>query len=578
MAKQVSSSSRRQFILGSTGGFAFLASGCQPFSKSASGKRSTDIESLLDVEYTDSEWAQILEGYDGHLDRLRSIRSAQLLNDQAPAQTFDPRLPGQLYSEQRSDPTVSTASIDRTIPASEDDIAFAPATHLAHWIKSRQISSRELTGIYLDRIDKFDTKLQAFITLTPDLAREQARAADAEIAEGNYRGPLHGLPYGLKDLFDTSGIRTTWGASVYRDRIPSSNAHIVDKLEEAGAVLLGKTSCGAIAYGDIWYGGVTLNPWETREGSSGSSAGSASATAAGLCAFSIGTETLGSIISPSVRCGTVGLRPTFGRVGRSGGMTLCWSLDKIGPICRSVEDTAIVLEALNGFDTSDPASIATNFAYDAHMDISQLRIGYDPSSFTESPDHQLSRQVLDAVESLGAQVEEITLPEFDHRTLPLQLEAEAAAAFEELTLSNRDDELRWQVDRAWPNTWRKARTISAIDYLQVDRMRRILMGKMDALFQSVDIILGDNFAQGMLHMSNFTGHPQLTIPCGHKVRPIRWAFEEESVGDDETANLPYSVGFWSRLFEEDKLIALGHKVEQALDVRPKRPPMDFSSV
>jgi len=575
MKQQHSSSSRRDFLLGSTGGLALLASGCRSGANQEATFAKDDFESLLDVEYTDGEWAQILEGYDDHIDRLRSVRSAKLANEQAPAQTFDPRLPGRLYPEQRPDPTVSTASFNRPIPTSEEDIAFAPAAHLAHWIKSKQISSRELTDLYLDRIEKFDTNLQAFITVTPDLAREQAETADGELAEGKYRGPLHGLPYGLKDLFDTSGIATTWGASVYQDRIPSSNAHIVARLKEAGAVLLGKTSCGAIAYGDIWYGGVTRNPWEPREGSSGSSAGSASATAAGLCAFSIGTETLGSIISPSARCGTVGLRPTFGRVGRSGGMTLCWSLDKIGPICRSVEDTAIVLDAINGFDSKDPASIATNFAYDTNLNLSQLKVGYDPSSFIDSLSYELNRQVLDAVESLGAQVSEITLPDFDYRTLPLQLEAEAAAAFEEITLGNRDDELRWQLDRAWPNTWRKARMISAIDYLQVDRMRRTLMGKMDEVFQSVDIILGENFSQGMLHISNFAGYPHLTLPCAHDVRPIRGAFEEENVSDDETANLPYSVGFWSRLFEEDKIIALGHKVEQALDVQPTRPPMDF---
>ncbi len=578
MVEQAPSSSRRDFLLGSTGGLALLVSGCQPRSDTASGANKTDFESLLDIDYTDQEWTQILEGYDDQLDRLRSVRSAKLENNQAPAQTFDPRLPGRLYPEKRTDPSVSTASIDRPLPSSEDDIAFAPATHLAHWIKSKQISSRELTDLYLDRIVKFDTKLQAFTTLAPELARKQADAADKEIVEGNYRGPLHGLPYGLKDLFDTAGIRTTWGASVYQDRVPASNAHIVDRLAEAGAVLIGKTSCGAIAYGDIWYGGVTRNPWETREGSSGSSAGSASATAAGLCAFSIGTETLGSIISPSVRCGTVGLRPTFGRVGRSGGMTLCWSLDKIGPICRAIEDTAIVLDAISGFDSSDAATIDTDFSYNTGLDISKLRVGYDPSSFTDSPEHELNRNVLKAIESLGAQVEEIILPNFDYRALMLQLDVEAAAAFEELTLSNRDDELRWRVDRAWPNTWRKARTISAIDYLQVDRMRRQLMGEMDDLFQNVDVVVGDNFGKGMLQMSNFTGHPQLSIPCGHKVRPIRKAFDVENVGENETANLPYSIGFWSQLFEEDKLIVLGHGIELALNVQPNHPPMDFSSI
>ena len=256
-------------------------------------------------------------------------------------------------------------------------------------------------------------------------------------------------------------------------------------------------------------------------------------------------------------------------------MTLCWSLDKIGPICRSAEDTAIVLDCINGFDSSDAASIATNFSYDKSIDISKLRVGYDPSSFTGSRDHQLNRQVLEVIKSLGAQVEEIELPEFQFRTLMLQLNVEAAAAFEELTLSNRDDELRWQVDRAWPNTWRKARAISAIDYLQVDRMRRQLMGQMANIFQDVDVLIGDNFSKGMLHMSNFTGHPQLSIPCGHKVRPIRQAFGEENVGENETANLPYSVGFWSRLFEEDKIIALGHRIEQVLNFEPKYPPMNF---
>ena len=257
---------------------------------------------------------------------------------------------------------------------------------------------------------------------------------------------------------------------------------------------------------------------------------------------------------------------------------MCWSLDKIGPICRAIEDTAIVLDAISGFDSSDAATIDTDFSYNTGLDISKLRVGYDPSSFTDSTEHELNRNVLKAIESLGAQVEEIILPNFDYRALMLQLDVEAAAAFEELTLSNRDDELRWQVDRAWPNTWRKARTISAIDYLQVDRMRRQLMGEMDDLFQNVDVVVGDNFGKGMLQMSNFTGHPQLSIPCGHKVRPIRKAFDVENVGENETANLPYSIGFWSQLFEEDKLIVLGHGIEQALNVQPNHPPMDFSSI
>ncbi len=588
MAKRDPSLDRRKFLTVSGASLGFLATGCKPKSESSPPveartpqpdltstteeplQNGHTVEELLDIHYTDQEWDQLLTGYDDHIDLLRKTRALNHPNSLAPAQVFDPRLPGKTYDTGNG--AIRLATQPGNLPENQEDIAFAPATHQSHWIQSKQITSLKLTELYLERIHKFNSRLECFITVTADLAVQQARQADAELQSGLYRSPLHGLPYGLKDLFDTQGISTTWGAAPYKETVPDSDAHIVKKLRDAGAVLLGKTSCGAIAYGDIWYGGVTRNPWDTREGSSGSSAGSASATAAGLVAFSIGTETLGSIISPSVRCGVTGLRPTFGRVGRTGGMALCWSLDKIGPICRSVEDTVIVLQAINGQDLKDPASIPTGFAYDANLDLSQLRVGYDPQYFNIHNDAS-AKTALETVKGLGIKLKEITFPQSDHEPLTLQLDVEAAAAFETLTRSNRDDELRWQTDRAWPNSWRKTRLVSAIDYIQVDRLRRTFMQEMHDLFQEVDIVIGNNYSGGMLKISNFTGHPQLTIPCGFETRKLRPAFEESSVAEGETGSFPKSIGLWGTLFGEDKLLALGQALETKLDFGSRRPPL-----
>jgi Asp-tRNA(Asn)/Glu-tRNA(Gln) amidotransferase A subunit family amidase len=594
MAKLDPSLNRRKFLAASGASLGILASGCKPKIEqpqkagppSVEEKQSMveippsiesppttghNVEELLEFEYTDEEWTQFLANWESQLDKIRGVRELNHPNSLAPAQVFDPRLPGIEY-ESESSHLILAANPD-TLPEEKEDIAFAPATHLAHWVHSGKITSLELTELYLERIEKYNTTLQCFITVTPELARRQAKQADAEIEAGKIRGPLHGLPYGIKDLFDTKDISTTWGAAPYKENVATSDAHIVKKLRDAGAVLLGKTSCGALAYGDIWFGGVTRNPWEIREGSSGSSAGSASATAAGLVSFSIGTETQGSIISPAVRCGVTGLRPTFGRVGRTGGMTLCWSLDKIGSICRFVEDTAIVLQAINGPDQQDPGSIPTQFGYDGKMDISEIRVGYDPQFFTDIDSHVMNKVALESAQAVGVQLKEISLPQADRRGLQIQLQVEAAAAFEELTKSNRDDELRWQADRAWPNSWRQARLIPATDYIQADRLRRLFMQEMHQVFQEVDIIIGDNFGGGMLQITNFTGHPQLTLRCGFQERAIKPAFEETGVAEDETAIFPHSIGLWGPLFGEGKLLAVGRALEERLDVKSKRPPM-----
>lgn len=589
MATKDPSLDRRKFLTLSGASLGLLASGCMPKSESSADAEETtpeldhtptveapfktghEVEDLLDIHYTDTEWEQLLTGFDDQIDLLRKVRALNHSNSLAPAQVFDPRLPGVKYT---TDNDFFQWSIKPTnLPTHQEDIAFAPATHLTHWIQSKQITSLELTELYLDRIQKFNSRLQCFITVTTDLARKQAQQADEEIKNGHCRGPLHGLPFGLKDLFDTQGISTTWGAAPYKENIPDSDAHIVKKLRDAGAVLLGKTSCGALAYGDIWHGGVTRNPWDTREGSSGSSAGSASATAAGLVAFSIGTETLGSIVSPSVRCGVTGLRPTFGRVGRTGGMALCWSLDKIGAICRSVEDTALVLKVINGSDSDDASSISTGFDYNADADLSNLRVGYDPRFFSDQEKQALNREVLESVKSTGVQLKEITLPSRDAEPLMLQLLVEATAAFEELTLSNRDDELRWQENEAWPNSFRKTRLVPAVEYIQVDRLRRLFMEDMQQLFQDVDVIIGDNFGGGMLRITNFTGHPQLTLPCGISNRTIKPAFEETNVVDGETGDFPASIGMWGSLFGESKLLVVGRALEEILNVNSRRPPL-----
>jgi len=523
-----------------------------------------EAERLVDVAYTDAERAQMLEGVDDWIDRLRRLRAVDKPNALAPALTFDPRLPGVEYPDPQDGPAP-----DRDpggLPGDVESIAFAPAWRLSGWLSAGALSSRDLVEIYLDRIARHGERLQCFVTVTAELARAQADQADRERADGQVRGPLHGLPYGLKDLADVAGVRASWGAEPYKDRVAETDSHVYRKLREAGAVLLGKTTLGALAYGDIWFGGVTRNPWNPEEGSSGSSAGSASATAAGLCAFSIGTETLGSIVSPSQRCGTTGLRPTFGRVGRSGAMALCWSLDKIGPITRYVDDAAMVMAAINGPDAEDASSIGRGLGLDQDLDPRGLRVGYRPDWFEDGT--ETDRAALAKARELGWNLVEIDIPQRPYDALFAQLEAEAAAAFEELTLSDRDDLLTWQEPNAWPNTFRRARFISAVDMIQADRLRRLAMRDIHALFGEVDALFGPNFAGSLLIITNFTGHPQLTVRAGFDQRRLTDA--------DESApkhRMPSNVSLWAPLFEERRIIALGRRLEAALGAAAETPPL-----
>jgi Asp-tRNA(Asn)/Glu-tRNA(Gln) amidotransferase A subunit family amidase len=538
-----------------------------------------DIESaerLVGIAYTAAERVQMVENLEGQIASAIARRKFRFDNSMPTASRFDPRLPNFRMPAPGS-PQFSRAAV-RPLPEEEADIAFASIGELGAWIGSGALTSRRLTEIFLSRIDAIGPKLECYAAVTAKRALAEADAADALLRGGVNLGPLHGLPYGLKDLFDTKGIATGWGAEPYRDRVPAMDATIMRKLRAAGAVLLGKTTVGALAYNDIWYGGWTRNPWNLNEGSSGSSAGSASATAAGLCAFSIGTETLGSITSPSQRCGTTGLRPTFGRVSRAGAMALCWSLDKIGPICRYVEDTAIVLAAINGRDDADRFSIDAPFRFDAEADISGLKLGYLPDAFGEGST-EVDHAALAASRRLGVEVVEVSLPALPYEALMNMVYAEAAAAFEDLTLSNLDDTLRWQDDGAWPNTFRKARFLSAVDHVQLDRLRYQVMLALDEIFNNVDAVIGPFMTGPMLIASNFTGHPCLHLRAGFLQLATRGAASLGSgkltTGEPQAAgrtfNVPQGVSLWGRLFEEGPILNLGMKLEKELGVAAVRP-------
>ena len=537
-------------------------------------------EKLLGIEYSQDERDLMVDNLEDLIAAAQAQRGVIFPNTLPPATTFDPRLPTTVMPGHQKPVAVSQIH-PGPLPDDEADIAYSPVTHLSEWIRSGKISSRRLTGIYIDRIKALGPKLECFVTVLEDLALEQADEADRKIANGQYLGPLHGIPYGLKDLFDTKDIQTTWGAMPYKDRIGEKDARIATLLREAGAVLVAKTTLGALAYGDIWFGGVTRNPWNVAEGASGSSAGSASATAAGLVGFSIGTETLGSITSPSQRCGTTGLRPTFGRVSRSGAMALCWSLDKIGPICRTVEDTVLVLSAINGFDSDDKGSIDASFNYDASTSIEGLRVGYIPASFEDESSTDVDRDALEAMRQLNVELVEVSLPDLPYMSLMNVVYAEAAAAFEELTLNDRDDELVWQAKGAWPNIFRKARFLSAVDHVQLDRLRYKSMQVMDELFSNVDFVIGP-FMGPMLVITNFTGHPCLHLRAGFCETKTRGEASlgsgtldtGQEDGDSETLHeTPQGISLWSGLFDEGRLCNLGVALEKQLDMWQRRPPI-----
>jgi len=589
--------SRREFLTDSSLGLMAVAisasTGCStrppgappafgtspPVGPAVSPETFAEAEKLIQVEMTAKDRAQAAGNWQQSLASVyeRRVGPRKLLLEEsiAPATVWNPMLPRSTNGPAK-DMFSAHAAHAPALPASEDDIAFAPVTFLSQWIKSRQITSERLTSIYLQRLETFDPKLHCVITLTRDHALQQARAADKEIAAGKYRGPLLGIPWGAKDLLDTAGIPTTYGAEPYRNRVPDKDATVTARLNDAGAVLVAKLSLGSLALNDIWFGGQTKNPWLMEEGSSGSSAGPGAAVAAGLVGFAIGSETQGSIVSPSMRCGVTGLRPTFGRVPRTGAMTLSWSCDKLGPMARSVEDTILVLHAISGPDSADVASVPSKLAFDSAADITGLRVGYIPAWMHTDPATDVDRAALDTVKKLGMRTVEVSLPDWPYDSLNIILFAEAAASFEELTLSHQVDQLKMQVPDAWPNTFRQSRFLSAVDFVQADRLRRKVAMEMERIFSQVDLLLVPSMRDEFLVITNFTGHPALTLRAGFvEVSEARsdWAPDPKNPLPkfSPPRRVPYGVTLVGRLFEEGTLAEAGIALEQAFAVATERP-------
>jgi Asp-tRNA(Asn)/Glu-tRNA(Gln) amidotransferase A subunit family amidase len=495
---------------------------------------------LIGLEFTDAQETMMLPGLNRALNNYDELRKIEVPLDTEPATRFYPTKPA--------------AKAAKFLPSQErpksfnsvDDLAFEPVTSLAPLIKARKVSSTDLTKMYLARLKKHSPKLLCVITLTEKLALEQAARADDEIKRGHYRGLLHGIPWGAKDLYATKGIRTTWGAEPYRDQVPDYNATVVDRLDHAGAVLVAKLSMGALAQGGLWFDGMTKNPWSIERTSSGSSAGSASATSAGLVGFSLGTETLGSIISPSTTCGVAGLRPTYGRVSRYGAMGLCWTMDKPGPICRTIEDCAIVLRAIHGPDGKDLSVVDAAFDWQPQLPLSNLRIGYLDADFDRAQKDQkpIYDQALADLRAAGAKLEPVKLPDFRAQPLRIILEAEAAAAFDDLTRSHGVDQLRGQAANDWPNSFRTSRLIPAVEYIRAQRARTLLMRKTDQFMADWDVLVSPPFG-GLLLVTNLTGHPQAVVTCGFM------------------NGLPQGVLFTGKLYDEGTPMRVAHAFQKA---------------
>ena len=540
----------------------------------------SEAEKLVQVEFAPKDIAQAAATWRSNVaalyERRTGPRKVAIDYPVAPFSHYSSVLPGQSDGPQR-DRFVRSAANTVALPTKEEDIAYSSVTQLSRWIEKRQLTSERLTNIYLHRIEQFDPKLRCVITVTRELALAQAKQADKEIAAGKYRGPLHGIPFGVKDLLDTAGIPTTYGAEPFRNRIPKKNSAVVQRLEDAGAVLIAKLSLGALALNDIWFGGQTVNPWLLEEGASGSSAGPGASTAAALVAFSIGSETGGSIVSPSMRCGVTGLRPTYGRVPRTGAMTLCWSLDKLGPMTRTVEDAMLVLHAISGPDPGDVSCVASHLDFDASAPAAGLRVGYFPAWMKENPATDVDRAVLASLPKLGMKPVEVSLPDWPYDSLNLILFAEGAASFEEITLSHAVDQLKMQTLDAWPNLFRQARFLSAVDFVQTDRFRRLVCREMARVFSEVDVLLVPSLRDEMLTISNNTGHPSITLRTGFvEVAEARsdWAPDPNNPLPkfNPPRRVPHGVTLLGRLFEEGAVARAALAIERNAGVSMQRPP------
>jgi len=526
----------------------------------------SNAERLLGLEFSDKDRDLMLEGLNDKQGSYEQIRKVPLSNSVLPAILLNPIPPGMtLESVQKpiqfSDPGAVS------LPANRDELSFYPISKLALLIRTKQISSVDLTRMYMDRLKEYGPKLECTVTLTEDLAMQQAKRADEELASGKYRGLLHGIPYGAKDLLATKGIRTTWGTAPYKDQVIDEDATVIARLEKAGAVLVAKLTLGELAWGDVWYGGTTKNPWNYKQGSSGSSAGPASATAAGLVPFAIGSETWGSIVSPSSRCGITGLRPSYGRVSRKGAMALSWSMDKLGPICRNVEDCAIVFDAIRGPDGEDPTVYDVPFNYNPSAKLNDLKIGYLKSDFERPDDPENPEDPTDEtaandqatlakLRELGAMLVPVDLPKLPVEATSIILDVEAAAAFDQLTRSGKLALMKRQEKNAWPNTFRQARLIPGVEYIQANRIRTLLIQEMARIMKDLDVYVSPSFKGDNLLLTNLTGHPCVVVPNGFK--------------KDGT---PTSISFTGKLFGEAEALSVAAIYQNATDFHLKRPQL-----
>ena len=511
---------------------------------------------LSDLTFDDAEIDSMLDGLNGYRSSYQAIRRKSLTNDVSPAFVFSP-------VPQEYKPDVYNGLPDEGLPAkvqmpeNREELCFYSVSELSVLLRTRQVTSEELTRLYISRLKKYDPVLHCVVTLLEDRAMAQAKQADREIIAGKYRGPLHGIPYGVKDLLDVEGVPSTWGSRLYEKHIARHTAAVVQRLDSAGAVLVAKLSLGEFAMGDVWFRDMTRNPWNPATGSSGSSAGSAAATAAGLVGFAIGSETWGSIVSPSTVCGVTGLRPTFGRVPRTGAMALSWTMDKLGPIARTAQDCALVLAVINGIHPGDPASVNVPFSFNASQNLKDLRVAYDAEIFTRNyPFRANDSSVIEVLKHLGLQLFPVKVPDtIPVNALSIILEAEAAAAFDEITRSGLDSMMVRQSKDAWPNIFRQARTIPAVEYIQANRLRTLLIREFSQLFQKADVIVFPWLEGDQLLITNLTGHPAISVPSGF-----------------DAQGMPTSVTFVGNWYCEQNILLLASAYQKATQWYKKTPP------
>ncbi len=506
---------------------------------------------LLDLHFTPREIDTMYEGVKENWQGYQQMHKQTLKNSVPPTLWQSPVLPGMVFNE-KQEKIKWNLPANVQLPANKNDLAFYSLLQLSSLIKNKKISSVELTQFFIDRIKKYGDTLQCVISITEDIALQQAKEADAELAAGNYRGLLHGIPYGLKDLFSVKGTKTTWGAAPYKNQEIPEDAYVYTRLHEAGAVLVAKFTLGALAMGDYWYGGRTKNPWNLATGSSGSSAGSASATVAGLVPFAIGTETWGSIVSPSSTCGATGLRPTFGSISRTGAMTLSWSLDKAGPICRSASDAAIVFNYIHGTDGYDMSAVNKPFNYKPNTDIKKLKVAYAKNYFDKITDTSRNEwKVLETYKQLGVQLIPVNFPDsgvYNFNIMDIVISAEGAAAFDDFTRNNVDDEMTRQGKFDWPNTFRISRLMSAVEYINANRHRYLLMQKVNEAMSSIDVLICPTRGSGNQGaITNLTGHPVVCVPTGF----------------DKRFNLPTSITLIGKLYDEATILLAAKAYQEA---------------